>query len=277
MKKENANEQRNHLIVKSNELIQRSRHQFTAVQQKILYYILSKIKPDQKTFAYQVFDINEFATLCGICDGGDMYVRVKDAILDLAKKAMWVKLVENDPTETIVRWIDKADINSQTGKIRLKLDDNMQPFLLELSTKYTQFQLVYPLAMKSKYSIRLYEILKSYENLNEPVVFSLDNFKNIVGAEYERWVDIRRRIVDVAKDEINALSDINIYYEVFKNGKQVNAVAFTIVPKRTFNEQIESAKKRDEVFNKPLKEKPVSTKAIEDIGWEMLLGDKANK
>ena len=235
---------RNSEIKKSNLLIQQSRHQFTVQQQKILLLLISQLDPDQTSFDWQTFDIPEFCRVCGIeAQQGRTYKYVKDAVLDIRNKGFWVKVggEEDKDREVIMSWIRQAEILPNNGKIAIKLDDQMKPYLLELREKFTQYQLKYALAMRSKYAVRLYELLKSYENKKKgqtDVDFSLDWFKIRVGVDYERWVDIRRFVIDTAIKEINVVSDIFVTYETMKRGRAVAGVKFLIESKKDWDSQV---------------------------------------
>lgn len=233
---------RSQKVVKSNELIQQRTHMLSVQEQKIVLFLISQLKPDQKEFEYQSFDIIDFCDMCGIDNhSGKNYAALKSAIKSLSDRSMWVLgETERGTKETLMRWLLKAEIEPGNGKVGVMIDPDMKPYLLELKERYTQFDLIYTLGMKSKYSVRLYEILKSYEKMNEEVNFTLERFKEAVGAEYDRWQDIKRRIVEPAVKEINRLSDLSVMYTTRIKGKAVVGLAFTLRAKRSFEEQAET-------------------------------------
>lgn len=230
---------RNQKVVKSNELVQQRTHMLSVQEQKIILFLISQLKPTQKEFEYQTFNIIDFCEVCGINpQQGKNYATLKAAIKTLSDRSMWVLGEDkNGPKETLMRWLLKAEMKPGKGTIEVMLDPDMKSFLLELKERYTQFDLIYTLGMKSKYSVRLYEILKSYEKTNKPVEFILDRFRQVMGAEYKRWVDIRRFVIEPALKEINRLSDLSVIYETKKKGKGIIAVSFILRVKRSFDEQ----------------------------------------
>jgi plasmid replication initiation protein len=243
---------RKHKVVKSNELIQQRTHMLSVQEQKIILFLISQLKPEQEEFDYQSFDIIDFCEVCGIdYRSGKNYALLKSAIKTLSDRSMWVLgETEKGTKETLMRWLLKAEIEQGNGKIGIMIDPDMKPFLLELKERYTQFDLIYTLGMKSKYSVRLYELLKSYEKTNEPVSFALERFKQAVGAEYDRWVDIRRFVIDTALKEINRLSDLSVIYNTKKKGKSVVGVTFVLRSKRGFEEQAETFRAIYKVLDK---------------------------
>lgn len=239
---------RDYKIVKSNDLIQNSRFQLALQEQKIILYMISKVKPDDDSFIEQEFSVLEFCQVCGIePNSGKNYKNVKDAIKTLADKSAWIMLESG--TEILVRWINKAWINKNSGIVKIRLDDDMKPYLLQLQERFTQYELIYTLAMRSQYSIRLYELLKSYEYQHRKI-FNLDDLKRILSAEnYTRFPDFKRKVLDIALREINDLSDLNVTYEIIKEGRRYTRLEFSIRLKKDTAERLQTWTRIDEVIH----------------------------
>jgi len=120
---------------------------------------------------------------------------------------------------------------------------------LELKNNFTQYELLYTLAMKSQYSIRLYEILKSYE-FKKTIIYEVDNLKQMLLAEnYKLFGDFKRRVIDIAITEINNLSDISIEYELIKEGHKYVKIKFVIKLKKDLDERLDTWKRIHEVID----------------------------
>lgn len=222
------------MVVKSNDLIQKSRFSLTTNQQKIILYLISKLKYKDTDFTECKVDIKDFCKVCGIdLSNGRRYNELKNSIKQIADKSIWLEKENGD--ETLVRWIEKPTIHKNDGVITIRLDDDLKPYLLELKEKYTQYELIYTLKMKSKYSIRLYELLKSrqYDKLKEYTVkYSIDELKKLLDAEnYKTFKDFRRRVLDKATEEINSYSDIFIDCLCIKQGKAITDIEIHIETK----------------------------------------------
>jgi len=233
-------EKRDYKVVKANALIQRARYDFSAQEQKIVLYLISKIKPEDDNFKLYDFEIKEFCRICGIDErSGKNYADMKNTIKKLADKSIWVTLNENKD-ETLLRWIEKPYIRKKTGTIQIRLDRDMKPFLLQLKEQFTQYHLLYTLAMKGRYSIRLYELLKSYEYRTR-YKFDIDDFKSKIGAEkYERHADFKRFVLLPALKEINTFGDITVTYSFAKTGKKITEIEFFIKLKKELDERLET-------------------------------------
>ena len=239
---------RDYKVVKSNDLIQKSRFQLALQEQKIILYMISKIKPEDEDFILQDFSVAEFCKVCGIdSTSGGNYKYVKDTIKSLADKSLWLTL--DSGTETLVRWINKAWINKKSGIVKIRLDDDMKPYLLQLQERFTQYELLYTLAMRSQYSIRLYELLKSYEYQHRKI-FDIEDLKRILSAEnYNRFPDFKRKVLDISLREINDLSDLNATYEIIKEGRRYAKLEFSMRLKKDMSERLQTWARIDEVIN----------------------------
>ena len=227
---------RNRTVVKSNDLIQKSRFSLSLLQQKIVLYLISHITPRDKEFTLYEFSIIEFCRVCGIdSDNGKNYAMLKAAIKGIADKSMWIEL--EDGEETLVRWIEKPYINKRSGLIKIRLDEDLKPYLLQLKANFTQYELLWTLHFKSKYTIRLYELIKSihYKDL-EPysTVYTLNSLRRLLDAErYTDYKHFRERVLDVAVKEINQYSDKIVEYKPIKEGKAVTQIEITVTSKDT--------------------------------------------
>lgn len=231
MEKELAREA---LVKKSNELIQKSRFDLSVVQQKVVLFIISKIKPWDDEFTLYEFSISDFCELCGIDnDNGGNYTALKKAIKEIADKSVWIRL--EDGRETLVRWIEKPYIEPKSGVVRIKLDKDMMPYLLNLQKNYTQYELGWTIKFRSKYAIRLYELICSvhyYELEAYEKVYDLEDLVKRMGAEsYTEWKNIKARILEPAIAEINAYSNKKVEYTTITRGKKVIQVKLKITSK----------------------------------------------
>lgn len=227
---------RNKSVVKANELIQRSRFDLSLQQQKIVLYLISQITPFDESFKLYEFSIAEFCRVCGIDEtSGKNYTDLKQAIKDIADKSLWITIAEDE--ETLLRWIEKPYINKKDGIIKIKLDEDMKPFLLQLKQNFTSYELIWTLHFKSKYTIRLYELIKSihfHELETYTREYSLTEIKRLLGAEkYNTYQHFKDRVLNRAVEEINKYSDKNISVEAIKQGRAVVKIKFSISTKET--------------------------------------------
>lgn len=255
----------NKLVVKANDLIQKSRFSLTLQQQRIILYLISQIKMEDENFKLYEFSISDFCRACGITISGNGYLELKDSIKALADKSLWVEL-ENG-TETLLRWIEKPYIDKSKGIIKIKLDADMRPFLLQLKEHFTAYELIYTLYFKSKYSIRLYELIKSIhynETKSYERIYSVDELKTLIGATiYNKFNEFHARVLKPAVNEINKFSDKNVEYSFIKNGRFIAKIKLVISTKNPIERlAIKDKIEKDLKYNKPSLYDEISDKGL---------------
>lgn len=219
-------------IYKRNDMIQKGRHELTLQEQRCVLYAISKIKPEDSVFQEYTFELSDFYKLCGLQK--ESYTELKAILIGLKQKTWWVETAPD--VESTVSWFNKVRTNKKSGTVTVRFDDDMMPYLLELTKSnqyYTHYQLKYVLPMKSQYAIRLYELLKSYQRNNYEWFFEIDTLRKQLNCEqYTDFYDLRRRVIEPAVAEINEFTDIKIAWEPVKERRKVVRVTFYMVGKK---------------------------------------------
>ena len=231
---------REYEVVKHNDLIQKSRFQLTLAEQKILQYVISMIKPSDTALHTYKINISEFCKVCGIHHGsGKNYKDLKDNIQKLASKNAWIEMP--DGSEMLLQWVGSCRIYDRSGILTIRLHEDVMPYLIQLKKNYTQYTLKYVLTMQSKYSVRLYEILRSYMNIKKPIVFELEKLKWKIDAKnYKLYANFKNKVLSIAMREINEFTDIKVSYEPIKEGRKVSAIKFVVEQKTDQSERLDT-------------------------------------
>lgn len=250
-------EQRKQYVVKSNELIQRTRYKLTLQQQRLLLYTISKIKPGDTPDTEYVLDIPDICDVCGleIDEGGYYYKAIKDDFEKLTKRE-WGFLL--DGSMATLSWIGDAFMLPLTSTVTVTFNKYMGPYLFELKRRYTQYQLQNILTMRSAQTIRLYEILRSnvtqkdLENGTErEAAFTLKELKERLGVaeKYKRWADFEKRVLKKAVEEINtSVEDIRVDYYTQIKQRSINRIVFIINGAKA-KQMLEARIKRSKALN----------------------------
>ena len=238
MAKGKAQENHKLFVVKANDLIRKTRYSLTTQQQKILLYAISKIKRDDPPETEYEINLEELCEACGIeidQSGGYYYIAIKQDLLKLVNSNMWVKMPDN--SEVTVSWLSEAAIIPLCGTVYVRFHRRLAPYLFELKEQYTQYRLENVLVFKGKYTIRLYELLRSYTTQKaidagqeKEVMFSVDNLRNLLMCpNYPRWVDFDRFVLREAVKEINESNEeMCITYDTYRTGRTITKVNFII-------------------------------------------------
>lgn len=224
-------DERGYLVVKDNDLIQKARYNLTAQEQKIIMYAISKTKPDDKDFTWLELSVSEFCELTGT-NITKAYHEFKTMIDKLDQKSCWVKL----PEKTFkFRWFIMAEYLNGQGKLRAMLHPDLKQYIIGLKANFTQYELWNVLALKGKYSLRLFEWFKSYsyQQIKEIKVDDLKELLMIGEEKYKTFKDFDRRVLKKAVDEINSNTELIVEYEKVKRGKSIYKLIFHISVKDT--------------------------------------------
>lgn len=227
-------DQKGYYVVKRNELIQRASYDLTAIEQKFLCYVISKIKPTDKEFERVIISAIDFADITGI-DRRNVYREFQKMAESFKNKAHWIK-IENEDVELFQVFL-KPRYNERMGNLSVILDPDLKKYLLELSGNYTLYELWNILSLKSKYSIRLYELYKSYAYQKENT-FDIDHLKGMLCCEnYKNFADFKKRVLEPAVNEINKLTDLNVEYQTIRKGKggRISKIQFSINRKHSLD------------------------------------------
>lgn len=216
------------------ELIQMNLFNLSEQQQRVVIYLIGQVSPDDEDSTLYEFSINDFCEVCGIDPySSNRISELMDFIKEISDKGVWIKV--NDRSKTVTRWIAKAYIDPNDNTIRIRLDEMMKPFLLQLKEKCAQNELLLMFSFKSKYTMRMYELIKT-TLLQEPEArqreYDLDEFRQLMGAEtYQTYQTFKTRALVPAIEEINQQSDMMVSYEPVKRGRSVAKLLLAFGPK----------------------------------------------
>ena len=164
------------------------------------------------------------------------YLALIEAEDSLFKKKFTI--TNEDGTLTKSRWIQDANYRKGEGRILVTLTrvviehvtkiDGFEQYLTSYHWKKTA-------DFKSVYAVRLYELLMQWKSVGKTPVHELNKFRSQLGIavnEYTRMEAFKRRVLDIAVDQINELSDITVKYEQHKKGRSISGFSFTFKQKK---------------------------------------------
>lgn len=188
----------------------------TIYEKKIIAYLISKIKPGAKNIEPVTLKYSEFCKVMNIAVCGKNYEKIKEAIENLYYKSF--KVLTKGSETVYFHWLggENPHIKGSKSEVVLQLSNSLTPFLLNLERNFCAYELGYVVRFRKKHTFRLYEFLKAYVGIGF-CHYNIENFKNLViGNTYNNIADIKRYILEPAKDEINNFSDLNISFNINK-------------------------------------------------------------
>ena len=96
---------------------------------------------------------------------------------------------------------------------------------------FTQYLLSQTANLSSVYSVRLYELLIQWKTAVKTPVFELSLFRGQMGlddGEYKAMNDFKKRVLDLAVNEINEKTDLTVSYTQEKRGRTITGFKFTV-------------------------------------------------
>ncbi|WP_415340299.1 replication initiation protein, partial [Clostridium perfringens] len=199
--------EKNYLVTKSNYFIMNSSYDLSLEEQKIILTLASMVQPNDEEFKPYIFKISDFMELLGV-NTKTKYTEIPKITKDLMKK---VFEIEEDDVIIQTAWLSSATYKKGSGIVELEFSPKLKPYMLKLNSMFTQYKLANILSMKSKYSPRIYEILKCNEFKKQNFVeIKITELRRLLKAEniYPLYSDFKRYIIIRTKKELKKLSDI---------------------------------------------------------------------
>jgi plasmid replication initiation protein len=131
------------------------------------------------------------------------------------------------------RLMNKPRYEEGSKLLTVDMDKDIIPYIKPLKDNYTRYEIENLLSLRSSYSARIYELMKmkEYRGFRELTVDELREYCGIEEGEYKAFKDFEKRVLKVAKKEINENTDITISYEKVKSGRRIHRIEFTIKSK----------------------------------------------
>lgn len=230
---------KNYLVTKSNYFIMNCSYDLSLEEQKLILTLASMVQPEDEDFKPYKFRINEFMELLGV-ETKTKYTEVPKITKELMKK---VFEIEEDDTLIQTAWLSSATYKKGSGMVELEFSPKLKPYMLKLNTMFTQYKLANILSMKSKYSPRIFEILKCNEFKKQGYFeVEVETLRKLLKTEnvYPKYNDFKRYIIEKAQKELKKLTDISFDFEEIKTGRKVTSIKFYIKP----NKKVEAPKQK---------------------------------
>jgi plasmid replication initiation protein len=199
-------------------IITRSKQSYTALEKRLFVYIINQINHQEDYIENQnlkfVLPINEVSK-------GIPHRELKRVCLTIMEKKIYI-LNEKDQFDAIVPFPRVQYNIDQSGTIEITMFSDIIPFFIELGKQYTRYSLEIMLSLSSKYSQRMYELLRlSHGRKSYEFTENLDNFKQLLDAtKYKNYKDFRLNVLEPARKELYEKAGISFNYDT--NGKQRN-------------------------------------------------------
>lgn len=193
-------------------------------EQRLLYTYISKLSEEHIEFPELEISVKEFAAMLEV----DLNYKVVKA--QCKKLLERVVEIETDEEWLGFQWFSVCRYRHKEGRLKLKIHDELKPYLLRLKKEFTRLITKQVMQFRSVYSIRIYMLCKQYQGIGKRLI-SIDELKQKLGIgqnEYSLYSNLKKRVLEQALKEINNASDIYIKYEEIKKVRKVTEILFII-------------------------------------------------
>lgn len=148
-------------VVTANDLI-KGRQKMSLREAQLLFIAISQVVKEDKDFKTYTTTVTELAAFMGI-DENSLYRDLESICTSLCKQVVKIQTggtnARGKAKWKVFGWVQSAEYDS--GKLTLRLSDDIKPYLLELDKYYTQTQLGTLMTFRSYYTTRLYQYLRA--------------------------------------------------------------------------------------------------------------------
>lgn len=230
--------------IKGNELAIQSyifttaKYDFNTYEKRIMYRLVELAQDELKGIMIRDHLHKITPTLFGreiMMPVADILRDEKDQNYTIAKKAFRSLAQKGIEYEDEKIWqytsiISNPKIDKVKGYVIFTVLDDIWRCLLDFTKGYRKYELITAMQFKSVYSMRMYELLSGQ---TRPLEVTFETLKERFGVKdkYKLVGHFKKRVLDVAKKELDASSPYSFNYLEIKEGRKV--VGFRFFP--TFN------------------------------------------
>lgn len=226
------------LVVKGNQLIE-ARYKLSLGEQRLILLLASTIQKNDKEFNTYDIRVSDFAEMFNLKKDKSLYEKVEEAAKELLGKQLYLKSNSEEFEATV--WLSYVKYVRGSGVIKLRFDESLKPYLLQIQESFTQYKLNQVMSFKSAYSIRLYELLKKEafkaKNNQFERCFSIEDYRSYLGIEKEKYpvfADLRKWIIQPTTREVSDYTDLNIFETRYtKTGRKITGLCFVVIVRGT--------------------------------------------
>lgn len=215
------------LEIRQHNALTSARYDYTELQQDLMFFIISKLRPDNKD-SYSL-SIMELSKLTGKKYNAaylhkataDMGSRVLEVLTEKSYKQIWM--------------FQQVEYHLGQGIIEFDLTKHILPYLFDLKDNFTSYELAAALRLTSKYAKRIYPLCSQWKDLGETKKYDLQDFKKMLGLvddkgkeKMKQINELRAKVLDIAIKQINEHTELHVSYKLEKVGRSFKNIVFTV-------------------------------------------------
>lgn len=216
---------KNNLVVQSNVLVEAS-YSMTLNEQKVLMACISQIDSRSKIEEGKEFVLPIQQAQDLFQDDRDTaFKKLKRSSEQLFRREVRIQIDEN--RELLTHFVRSVLFDKEQAEIRIIFSEDIKPYLSQLEQHFTSYKLKNIVQLKSAYAVRLYQFICEWHGQGKDMeIMAWEKLNTILGSNYKTFDNFRRRILDVAVEQINIYTDFQVAYALQKTGRRISHIQF---------------------------------------------------
>lgn len=274
------NQENKEVVLMKNNIITKAKFNITTVENRVFQLVMYKLQKKGMGVLECQITLDEFKTI--IKNKNQVTAEgISEILVELRKQSIFFKRTKQEQSEAkkskkpFSIWGEWGIINGH------EYDEETQTFTIEASEKvhsllheymqegYTPINLSVFFSLSNSYAQRFYDLLRLWTNSKKVINYTLDELRELLMIEgkYPRYVDLKRRVVVPAINELNSTGMFNIEIQEKRQGRAVTSLDF-IVEDRDKRKYFEKAsvvveeKQSAEMVEEIVEVKPVETESF---------------
>lgn len=241
------------LVVKDNALIEASFNLSLVEQRLMLLAIVEARELTELTYETPIkVTVKSYADEFNV-NSNTAYEALQDSVNSLFER-QFTYYDKNINERLKSRWIHTASYMDNKGHVIMYLTPIVIKMIKRLEIEFTKYVLNHVSDFKSKYSIRLFEIVAKWKEQGYTDKYTIANIRSMLGVEeteYKTMSVFKVNVLDKAVKEINKTENIEftLRYEQFKDGRIITNIQFFIKNKAKSVKKVNKDKNTIDMFN----------------------------
>jgi plasmid replication initiation protein len=210
---------------------------------RFLSIYLSRINPRECEKTREVvFPLHEFKKIMDLKEDNINYF--KSVTKKLLQKVITVPDKEGGYTQfQLFKRCKVLKHDNGEWYIEINAHDDALPLMFDFKREYFKYELWNVLNLKSPSQIRMYEILKQYENIGYRIL-NIKELRELLGIEpeeYAKWSNFKTYVLNSCQEALSKYTDLSYTYEPYgKRGKggKILQLKFTIIKNEDYIDKL---------------------------------------
>ena len=210
------------VVVKSNDFV-KARYDWRVSVHRVITMMIAQLDMHQDSFEMQRINVRDIIEFSGASE--NTFTRMRETADLLTDKK--IHLERPGEEGAFINVVEQARYTE--GFVEARFTEAMRPLLLRLRQRFTKYDLRQFMRLDSIHTIRMFELVKMHENLGF-LDLSIDELRAMLRLEnkYSRLRDLRRYVLDKARNEMKDKTDIYFDYKKIKSGRKVTSFKLVI-------------------------------------------------